>query len=123
MGLREVFQAGASSAFSAFGNIKEPVSYYSASSNPTYNATTGAVTTGLTSETVNMIFIYYRREEIDNADMNVLATDIKGICVQSELSATPRIGDLVKRGSLTYRVEYFNQDPAGAMWKFKLRKG
>tara|TARA_R100000789_G_scaffold98592_1_gene102827 strand:- start:1198 stop:1557 length:360 start_codon:yes stop_codon:yes gene_type:complete len=83
-----------------------------------YDPATG--TTGTTTESYagRGVFGMFSRDEVD--DVHIFATDIKLLLLQSELPATPKVGD--KIDSPDQRVEGVMQDPAAATWTLVLRR-
>lgn len=107
-----------SAAFNALGDIPESVVYRRTSSS--YVPSTGTNTITNTNYTIDAIFTSFQSVEIDR--VAVLASDLKMILEQSELTITPNLAtDKVVRNSQTFNILRIFQDPTGATWTLQLR--
>jgi len=121
MGLREAIVKAVGSAYTALGNIPEAATYRRVSS--VYNpATGGMVTTNSDTAISKAIFTSYDNMAVDK--INILATDLKLLIQQSELSITPNIAtDRVIRLSdgKVFNIIRTSQDPVRSLHILQLR--
>lgn len=123
MGLRDVFRTAAQTAAAAFGDVFSSVQYTTMGST-VYDASAGVASTTSTDYVVSMVFTTYSQFEIDGT--KILPTDVKALIPQVNLTPTPTMNDEVMRieagASVFYEIVNIQQDPAGALWEFQLRK-
>lgn len=120
MAISTAIKSAVTSAFSAMSSMETAVVLVRNNSNPTYNATTGAITYSSTSYSFNSIIVKYERNEIDGT--NVLTTDSKMIFPQTRVSVTPKTTDTITISSVTWEIKSIDQDPASATWTIQIRK-
>lgn len=120
MALDVAIKAAVSAAFLAISKLETQVSLVKNSSNPSYNATTGAVTRSSVTHTFNALIIKYERNEIDG--VNVLATDGKMIFPQSRLLTTPTTTDTFTISGVSWEIKSVEQDAANATWTIQIRR-
>ena len=121
MGLRDAIIKAVGSAYTALGDIPETATYRRVSS--VYSPSTGAnVVTNTDYPILKAIFAAYDNSIIDK--INILATDIKLLIQQSELSISPVIAtDRVIRLSdgKVFNIIRTSQDPVRALHILQLR--
>lgn len=104
----------------ALTGIAESVTYRSAA-DPTYNTTTGALTTTMTDVTVSVVFAGYRRDEIDGEVIR--PEDQKCLIPTKDFSPTPGVNDQITRASgEVWSVQGIGKDPASALWVLNVRR-
>ena len=115
MGLRDELTADLAEAFS--GDLADAVQSFTAEHRQTgaYNPQTGAETVTVIAYGGRGVFASYDHSRVDGS--TVLATDLKLIALQDEVTRAPAVGDTIS-GMAAMRVE---QDPAGATWIVQLR--
>jgi|GEM_PF-3022067 hypothetical protein len=110
------------------GSLRNPalaiqkLGIYRSISTPSYNPTTGAITSpGTTYPDIPMIFTSYKRIEIDG--QAIRAEDQKVILANPDLPTVPTINDTITKadGSL-WTVIAIATDPADAAWVLQIRK-
>ncbi len=120
MGLRRATIAKAvGSAFKALGDIPESAVIRRVSN--TYDTATG-INTKTTSDDgiAKAVFTRYESFEVDK--VVVLATDVKLIFQQSEVSTRPDMAlDTIVRGTAVYNILRVGEDPAAATYSLQLR--
>lgn len=118
---RSTIVKAVTSAFKALGEIPESVTYRRTAS--AYNPATGTVVATNTDYVLSkMIFTRFENFEVDK--QLVLASDVKAIIQQSELSIVPSTAtDKVvrTRDGKIYNILRVSQDPAGATYTLQLR--
>jgi len=124
MGLKETLQTAAGTVFTAIGNIKESVTYYSHTST-TYNVSTGLSTNTNANSIVSMVFLEHNNREIDNE--KVLPGDKKALAVYASFGGTALdMHDYVMRVeagvSTRYNVVDYTVDPVEAVVTFNVRR-
>jgi hypothetical protein len=121
MGLRDAIIKAVGSAYTALGDIPETATYRRVAS--VYNPATGAnVVTNTDYPILKAIFAAYDNSIIDK--INILATDIKLLIQQSELSISPVIAtDRVVRTSdgKVFNIIRTSQDPVRSLHILQLR--
>jgi len=128
MGLRETLQNAAGTVFSAVGNVKEQIFYYSRDNAPdgtlNYNASSGVVTAQNSLFVIDGIPSKYSASQVDGS--RVLPTDLKFKILQTSLPVKPTQNDYIKRienyASVKYEMVDFKEDTVSATWDFQLRK-
>ena len=122
MGLSETIQNAASAAFSAAGDIVKTCTY-TYGGDPTYDTTTGAMTSTDTDVTIEAIFSNYSSYEIATNDA-VHATDVKATVLASYLTTEPNMGTdtLTDHNSKVFDVIAAYPDAAGATYQLQLRR-
>jgi len=108
-----------SSAFKVLGDI--PQAAILRRTTNTYDSSTGDGAISTTDYTISKaIFTKYETFEVDK--VVVLASDVKLIIQQSELTITPSLAtDTVIRNSISYNILRVGQDPAAATFTIQLR--
>lgn len=53
--------------------------------------------------------------------LNILRTDIKLTCLQSELTSTPKVDDTIERGGQKFKVVNVAADPASVSYSLQIR--
>ena len=120
MGLKRATLAKAvNSAFKALGDI--PVSAVLRRSTSTYDTATGINTVSTSDTTIyKAIFTKFEKFEVDK--VVVLATDVKLIFQQSEVSIVPSTAiDTIIWNSKTYNILRVGEDPAAVTYILQLR--
>lgn len=120
MAINTAIKSAVAAAFSAMSSLETAVVLVRNNSNPTYNATTGAITYSSTSYSFNSLIVKYERNEIDGS--NVIATDSKMIFPQSRLAVTPKTTDTFTISGATWEIKSIDQDPASATWTIQIRR-
>lgn len=123
MGLADVVQKAAQTAFKDIGNIPLTCTYTSKGVS-TYNPTTGAYTSTDTNYTgLSILFEDYTAEEITEAGGVILSTDQKASIPNLNLTPTPKITDYITdSNSQKWTVENVKIDPARALWIMQVRR-
>jgi len=123
MGLADVVQKAAQTAFKAIGNIPLTCTYVSKGT-PVYNATTGAYTSTDTSyASLKILFEDYNAREIQDAGGVILSTDQKASIPNLSLTPTPKITDTITdSNSQKWAIMDILIDPARALWVFQTRR-
>ena len=114
MGMREIMQNAALTAFKAAGNLIVLATYVSITDDGLSASNTVIFTLQLLPGEFSI------RERNDNE--NIQAGDIIGMVLTNELSIEPKEGDEVTFGLKNYRVVTYSTDAAGATKKLHLRK-
>lgn len=120
MGLKEIVQNAALSAFNSIGNLKETVTYKARTSS---GYTPGSGPTGGTSSytVTKAVFIDYKSNEIDGEVIR--ANDRRLLILASDLAVTPKTDDWVERtGGEIWVIKNIGIDPAQAVWDLQTRK-
>lgn len=124
MGLRETFTNAAKTVFTAVGDIPEACTYYSRGADA-YDASTGVVSTTVSTVVANFVFFNYNKSQIDGE--HVEPADVKATIPQANISSiVPNVDDYLMRieagASVRYDVVGVEQDPAAALWNLQVRK-
>ena len=121
MGLADVVQKAAVSAFKAIGNIPITCTYTSKGTS-VYDPSDGSYTSTDTDyASLEFLFEDYEANEIDGAV--ILITDQKASIPQLNLTPTPKIKDTITDSdSAVWTVEDFKKDAARALWTFQVRE-
>ncbi len=123
MGLADVIQKAAQTAFKAIGNIPL-ICIYTSKGIPEYNVITGEYTSMDTDyENLLVLFENYTALEITNAGGVLLATDQKASIPNLSLPPEPKITDYITDpDSQKWTIENVRIDPAKALWIFQSRR-
>ena len=123
MGLADVVQKAAQTAFKMIGNIPLTCTYASKGAS-TYNTTTGLYTSMDVSYTgLSILFEDFTAQEITEAGGTILSTDQKASIPNLNLTPTPKITDYITdSNSQKWTVENVRIDPARALWIFQVRR-
>lgn len=115
MGLRDELTLAIAEAFS--GDLADAVKEFAAMhvSPGTYDPVTGSQTAENIPYSGRGVFTDYSNHEIDGS--MILATDIKLIALQAEVTRAPVVGDAING----LRAQRVSEDPAGATWTVQLR--
>lgn len=119
MSLRALVQDLVGVAFTALDDVPEAVTY-SRKSSTSVNPTTGAVTQAQVSYAVEMVFVNYRREEIDGDAIR--PEDMKGLLPAKDLGFVPTLNDTITRGSAVYSVVRIALDPVSSLYTLQVRR-
>lgn len=108
-----------SSAFKVLGDIPEAAILRRTTSS--YDTSTGDNTTSTSDYNISKaIFTKFESFEVDK--VVVLASDVKLIIQQSELTVTPSLAsDTIIRGGRAFNILRVGQDPADATYSMQLR--
>jgi len=120
MSLSTELKSLASGVMGAVSGLTTAVTYTAHTANPAYDPATRTVTESTAAYAVSMVLTSYEQREIDNR--SVMGTDIKAIIAQNDLTPTPTLKDTVTIAGVKHEIVNIGQDPAGAIWKFQLRK-
>lgn len=123
MGLADTIQKAAQTAFKAIGDIPLTCTYTSVGT-PSYNPTTGAVTSSDTDYTgLKIVFEDFNPREINDAAGIILATDKKATIPNADLTPTPKLSDCITDAdSKKWYIKDILIDPARALWLFQVRR-
>ncbi len=123
MGLADVVQKAAKTAFKVIGNIPLTCTFTSKGT-ATYVPATGAYTSTDTDYTgLSILFEDFTAEEITASGGAILSTDQKASIPNLNLTPTPKIKDIITdSNSQKWAVEGVNIDAARAMWIFQTRR-
>lgn len=115
MGMREEIQADLKEAFDT--ELADAVRAFtgSRSVNLSYDPVTDTQMTDAESYTGRGVFGNFSKSEIDN--LNILITDVRLLCLQSEVTDTPQNDDVING----MRLIKVGKDPADATWVLQLR--
>lgn len=120
MGFKSAVQSVVNAAFNAIGDIKTDISIVTNNSNPSYNPSTGAITSSSTSYSLQAVVVKYNRREIDGA--SVLATDAKIIVNGSDISVVPTTTDTIVIDSVTWNILNVLRDPSDSILEIHARR-
>ena len=123
MGLADVVQKAAKTAFKIIGDIPLTCTYTSKGV-AVYNPATGGFTSTDTDyASLAILFEDYLSEEITAAGGVILATDQKASIPNLNLTPTPKITDVITdSNSQKWTVAAVGIDPARALWIFQTRR-
>ena len=123
MGLADVIQKAAKTAFKVIGNIPLICSY-SSKGTATYVPAKGAyISAEINYAGLAILFEDYVAEEITAAGGVILATDQKASIPNLNLTPTPKIKDVITdSNNKKWTIENVGIDPARALWIFQVRK-
>jgi len=123
MGLADVVQKAAQTAFKVIGNIPLACTYTSKGV-AVYVPATGLYTsTDADYESLSILFEDYSAKEIDDAGGVILSTDQKASIPNLNLTPTPKITDYITdSNSQKWTVENVGIDPARALWIMQVRR-
>ena len=123
MGLADVVQKAAQTAFKVIGNIPLACTYSSKGAS-IYNTTTGLYTfTDVSYTGLSILFEDFTVQEITEAGGAILSTDQKASIPNLNLTPTPKITDYITdSNSQKWTVENVRIDPARALWIFQVRR-
>ena len=123
MGLADVVQKAAQTAFKVIGNIPLTCTY-SSKGVSVYNPATGAYTSTDTDYAgLSILFEDYTVQEITEAGGVILSTDQKASIPNLNLIPTPKITDyIIDSNSQKWTVENVKIDPARALWIMQVRR-
>jgi len=123
MGLADVVQKAAQTAFKVIGNIPLTCTY-SSKGVAVYVPATGAYTSTDTDyESLSILFEDYTAQEITEADGVILSTDQKASIPNLNLTPTPKITDVITdSNSQKWAVQNVYIDAARALWIFQVRR-
>lgn len=115
MGMRDEIQADLKQAFDT--DLADAVKAFTGSRTVdlSYDPVTDTQMTDAESYTGRGVFGQFSKSEIDN--LNILITDVQLLCLQSEVTDTPMIDDLING----MRIIKVGKDPADATWILQLR--
>lgn len=124
MGLADIAQKAAKTAFKVIGNI--PLTcVFTDQGIATYDPTTGGYTYPYHLEYVNLKFLFenFSAEEVTNSGGVILTTDMRASIPQLNLTPEPQIKDLITDSdSQIWIIENIKKDAARAVWVFQVRK-
>ena len=122
MGLAEVVQRAAKSAFVAIGNIPRTCTYTSVGT-PVYNPATGTYSGGPTAYPgLTILFEDYTAREIQESGGTIVSSDMKLSIPNINLVPVPKITDTITDpDSVVWRIENINLDAARALYSFQVR--
>ena len=123
MGLANVIQKVAQTAFKAIGDIPL-ICVYTSKGTSVYDPATGLYTSDDTDYTgLSILFEDYTAKEITDAGGAILSTDQKASIPNLNLTPTPKITDYIADSdSQKWTVEGLEKDPARALWIFQVRR-
>lgn len=123
MGLADVVQKAAQTAFKAIGDIPLTCAYTSKGTS-VYNPATGGYTSTDTDYAgLSILFEGYTAKEVDDAGGVILSTDQKASIPNLSLIPTPKITDYITGSdSKKWTIENVEIDPARALWIFQVRR-
>ena len=123
MGLADVVQKAAKTAFKIIGDIPLTCSY-SSKGVATYNPATGTYTsTDVDYAGLAILFEDYMAEEITASGGVILSTDQKASIPNLNLTPTPKIKDVITdSNNKKWTIENVGIDPARALWIFQVRR-
>jgi len=123
MGLADVIQKAAKTAFKAIGDVPLTCTYTSKGT-PVYVPATGAYTSTDTDyASLSILFEDYTAQEITEAGGVILNTDQKASIPNLNLTPTPKITDYITdSNSQKWTVENVKIDPARALYIFQARR-
>jgi len=123
MGLADIVQKAAQTAFKVIGNIPIPCTYTSKGI-PVYVPATGAYTSTDTDYiSLFVLFEDYTAKEITDAGGVILSTDQKASIPNLNLTPTPKITDYITdSNSQKWTVQNVKIDPARALYIFQVRR-
>lgn len=115
MGMKEDIQNDLKEAFD--GDLADAVKAFTGSRavNLNYDPVSNTQLTDADNYSGRGVFGSYSINEVDGA--SILATDIKLVCLQSEVSDTPSVSDIING----LRIIKVGKDPADATWILQLR--
>jgi len=124
MGLKDTLKNAAGTVFTAIGDIKESVNYYTHGST-TYDVSAGVPVNTTSNKLVSMVFLEHNNREIDNE--KVLPGDKKALAVYASFGGIALdMRDHIKRveagASVRYNVADYSVDPVEAVVEFNLRR-
>ena len=123
MGLADVIQTIAKTAFKVIGNIPL-LCIYSSKGVAMYDPATGSYTSTDTDYTgLSILFEDYVAQEITEAGGVILSTDQKASIPNLNLMPVPKITDYITdSNSQKWTVENVMLDPARALWIMQVRR-
>lgn len=124
MGLADVIQKAAKTAFKAIGNIPL-VCTYTDQGTSVYDPATGTYIypDAVDYTSLKFLFADYSAEEITNSGGVILATDQKSSIPTLNLTPEPQIKDIITDSdSIVWVIETIKKDAARALWTFQIRK-
>lgn len=124
MGLADVIQSAAKTAFKAIGDIPLSCTYTDQGAT-VYVPATGAYTYPDAVDYTSLKFLFqdYTTKEIEDAGGVILTTDQKSSIPTLNLTPEPQIKDLITDSdSIVWVVENIKKDAARAVWVFQVRK-
>ncbi|MFH1422917.1 MAG: hypothetical protein ABIH42_09440 [Planctomycetota bacterium] len=123
MGLANIIQRAAQTAFKAIGDIPL-ICTYTSKGTPVYVPATGAYTSTDTDYTsLSVLFEDYTAKEITDAGGVILSTDQKASIPNLSLTPTPKITDYITdSNSQKWTVQNIKIDPARALYVFQVRR-
>lgn len=115
MGMKEDIQNDLAEAFD--GDLADAVKAFTGSRtvNLSYDPVANVQLTDAENYTGRGVFGSYNATEVDN--VNILVTDTKLVCLQSEVTDSPLMNDVING----LRVISVGSDPADATWVLQLR--
>ena len=113
MGLEQVFQGAAATVFNVAGDIAKDATYISITDD-------GINDQVEESAEIKVIFDTFSIIEIGMSE-NVMPGDSKGTLLAPDFPFTPKKGDKLVSSGITFYVEGYSKDPAGATLELHLR--
>jgi len=113
MGMQEVFQSAAKTAFNVAGNLRKDVTYISVTD-------TGLTAKSEASTAIKILFGNFSLLEMNMSEY-LYPGDVRGTILTAGFPYTPKKGDKVVHGATTYTVENYDVDPANATYDLHLR--
>jgi len=115
MGMRDEIQADLAQAFDT--DLADAVKAFTGSRSVglSYDPVTDTQLTDVESYTGRGVFGQFGKSEIDG--LNILVTDVRLLCLQSEVTDTPQNDDIING----MRLIKVGKDPADATWILQLR--
>jgi len=129
MGLRDTIKKAVDTAFLAMGDIPESVQYGSVVADPTYDPTTGVITSSDGLYAVSVVFIEFTDSEKANTNSGIRNTDRKALmpmAVLKDLLIEPKVNDYLVRGSgpneVNWNLVSFSLDPTESLIEMQVRE-
>lgn len=123
MGLADIVQKAAKTAFKAIGDIPLTCTYTDKGM-PVYDPASGTYSSSDTDYTgLKFVFENYEANEVSASGGVILTTDQKASIPNLNLTPTPQIKDLITDSdSVVWVIENIKTDPAKALWIFQVRR-
>jgi len=120
MGLRDTIIGAVAKAFSSLGDVVEDATYLASTASSTYDPTTGLSVRSETSYGLPGVFLDYRKQEIDGAQIK--PHDQHCLFQQASLAVKPTLQDRILRSDGKYwEIISVSEDPAHATWDVQIR--
>lgn len=128
MGLKSTIRTAVGVAFSAIGDLQELLDYIHEGQEPSYDPTTGSVTSDSDTVTlqVRVTLVNASGKVMENMPADLVEVsrpgDMVALIPGIDMTREPTTGDKIVRNDETWVVKGFATDPADGLWKVLVKR-